>query len=42
MSETADKLRALGLAVIQTEQKAIATLANRIDKAFVQCLRINA
>jgi arabinose-5-phosphate isomerase len=40
MSETADKLRALGLAVIQTEQKAIATLTNRIDKAFVQACEL--
>ncbi len=32
----ADKLRALGLAVIQTESQAVATLAERIDDAFVQ------
>lgn len=31
----ADKLRALGLAVIQTESQAVATLAARIDDTFV-------
>jgi arabinose-5-phosphate isomerase len=36
MSNSADKLRALGLAVIQTENQAIATLADRIGDAFVQ------
>jgi len=40
MSETADKLRALGLAVIETEQQAIATLKKRIDKAFVQACEL--
>ncbi len=32
----ADKLRALGLAVIQTESQAVAKLTTRIDNAFVQ------
>ncbi len=32
----ADKLRALGLAVIQTESQAVAALAARIDDTFVQ------
>ncbi|MCK5521832.1 MAG: KpsF/GutQ family sugar-phosphate isomerase [Thiomargarita sp.] len=36
MSNSADKLRALGLAVIQTENQAIATLQDRIGDAFVQ------
>ncbi len=40
MSETADKLRALGLAVIETEQQAIATLVKRIDNAFVQACEL--
>ncbi len=32
----AEKLRALGLAVIQSESQAVAALATRIDEAFVQ------
>jgi len=36
MLKSADKLRALGLAVITTENQAIAALTNRIDDAFVQ------
>lgn len=32
----ADKLRTLGLAVIQTEMEAVAALIDRIDTAFVQ------
>jgi arabinose-5-phosphate isomerase len=40
MSETADKLRTLGLAVIETELQAIAALAIRIDDAFVQACEL--
>ncbi len=36
MTEEADKLRSLGLAVIQTEMEAVAALQDRIDNAFVQ------
>jgi arabinose-5-phosphate isomerase len=36
----AEKLRTLGLAVIQTETEAIATLANRIDEAFVHACEL--
>jgi len=36
----AEKLRRLGLAVIQTETKAIAALANRIDEAFVHACEL--
>ena len=36
----AEKLRTLGLAVIQTETEAIATLANRIDQAFVHACEL--
>ena len=32
----ADKLRSLGLAVVQTEMEAVASLVDRIDTAFVQ------
>ena len=36
----ADKLRNLGLAVIQTEMEAIAALAERIDTSFVQACEL--
>ncbi|EDN70728.1 polysialic acid capsule expression protein [Beggiatoa sp. PS] len=36
----AEKLRRLGLAVIQTETEAIAELANRIDEAFVHACEL--
>lgn len=35
-TQTAEKLKALGLAVIHTEAQAISELANRIDDTFVQ------
>jgi len=36
MLKSADKIRALGLAVIETENQAIAALTNRINDAFVE------
>ncbi|HHB93013.1 MAG TPA: KpsF/GutQ family sugar-phosphate isomerase [Thioploca sp.] len=39
MTEEADKLRSLGLAVIQTEMEAVATLQDRIDTNFVQACK---
>lgn len=40
MSEPSNKLRALGLAVIDTETKAVAALLNRIDDAFVHACEL--
>jgi arabinose-5-phosphate isomerase len=36
LTQSAEKLKALGLAVIHTEAQAISELANRIDDAFAQ------